>query len=637
MRHAHRVWLCRRQRGASDATDVRRCAADRAGLRRSRRSGRHARPSQHADDCIAADQGTYLSADVPPAELAHLLSDETPADAPASTDMPSYEPSAHTRRSGTRTCGTYSDVPSYAPTAANTYEPTLCPFDGARYPPSAQPSYEPTTSPTPTEPPSARPLFRRRGALQRHRLTRHACVHCRRRRKARRSRRRIRRIRRPYAMQPSYHPTRAPIPFRDRPADAAAVLWPTPALQADVTVRRHAPSRATAVTCRCAVGANAPARRSLVLAHKIADPRDRSADVPTPAPSYKPTLPSQPTLTANRHWSTLRRWINSRPSTPRRATTSATPWRSFIDTIVVGANGWHSCSCGLHPPLGRWRCHVHRDCQAYGRRRRVQTTKPAGPCPDRRQKNTIVVGAYGENGQGRGPPGPHERRRRPCSPVAKLGPPMLPTKGRLLRGDGWRAPVVGGGLLQEFCRGGGGLRLPHERRRPYVRPGGQAGGLRRRIGRPLRRLRGDRDATCVCVCVCVCDTSGGFWSETSSTRATTALRTAGGQAACACCVSFFFWTPSQLRGDRRQLSWSRNTGDDSSAGRRLRLPHADGGATYVRSGGQADGPRRCWDSFGRSVAITHSAPPSWSGHGAGKPLTSSTRATRQPSPPPHLC
>ena len=42
------------------------------------------------------------------------------------------------------------------------------------------------------------------------------------------------------------------------------------------------------------------------------------------------------------------------------------------------------------------------------------------------------------------------------------------------------------------ARIGLGLRLPHERRRRHVRPGGQADGRRRRGGRQLRLLRGDR-------------------------------------------------------------------------------------------------------------------------------------------------
>ena len=58
MRHAHRVWLRRRQRGRRDGRAG--CAADRAGLRRARRSELAGTSVSGADDRLADDRGTYL-------------------------------------------------------------------------------------------------------------------------------------------------------------------------------------------------------------------------------------------------------------------------------------------------------------------------------------------------------------------------------------------------------------------------------------------------------------------------------------------------------------------------------------------------------------------------------------------------
>ena len=116
---------------------------------------------------------------------------------------------------------------------------------------------------------------------------------------------------------------------------------------------------------------------------------------------------------------------------------------------------------------------------------------------------------------------------------------------RLLRSDRRRQVVVG----TDSDKDPGGLRLPHDRRRRHVRPGGQADGRRRRACDFLRRLRGDRRRHHRGRCLQRTTTTPGLGSAYVF-RTTTAAPPPGGQAdGLRRRGGRQLW---QLRGDRRR-------------------------------------------------------------------------------------
>ena len=106
--------------------------------------------------------------------------------------------------------------------------------------------------------------------------------------------------------------------------------------------------------------------------------------------------------------------------------------------------------------------------------------------------DTVVVGAWRDADAGTGRLGlrlPHDRRRRHVRPGGQADGCRRRELRllRLLRGRSTATPSWSGPLTRWR-----GLRLPHEPRRRHVRPGGQADGQRCRGGRPVRPLRGHR-------------------------------------------------------------------------------------------------------------------------------------------------